>query len=66
MAAHVWALRPLSRVVLLMTHPAFRQPRHAGWGFDAIGLVGQVHNPDLRTFALIGILAGLTDLLAEG
>jgi hypothetical protein len=20
--------------VLLMTHPAFRQPRHAGWGFD--------------------------------
>jgi SAM-dependent methyltransferase len=29
-----WALRPTSRVVLLMTHPAFRQPRHAGWGFD--------------------------------
>ena len=29
-----WALRPSSRVVLLMTHPAFRQPRHAGWGFD--------------------------------
>lgn len=29
-----WALRPASRVVLLMTHPAFRQPRHAGWGFD--------------------------------
>ena len=23
-----------SRVVLLMTHPAFRQPRHSGWGFD--------------------------------
>lgn len=29
-----WALKPRSRVVLLMTHPAFRQPRHSGWGFD--------------------------------
>jgi SAM-dependent methyltransferase len=29
-----WALRTTSRVVLFMTHPAFRQPRHAGWGFD--------------------------------
>jgi ubiquinone/menaquinone biosynthesis C-methylase UbiE len=29
-----WALGPASRVVLLMTHPAFRQPRHSGWGFD--------------------------------
>ena len=29
-----WALRSTSRVVLFMTHPAFRQPRHAGWGFD--------------------------------
>ena len=29
-----WALRQESRVVLLMTHPAFRQPRHSGWGFD--------------------------------
>jgi ubiquinone/menaquinone biosynthesis C-methylase UbiE len=29
-----WALRPESRVVVLMTHPAFRQPRHSGWGFD--------------------------------
>jgi SAM-dependent methyltransferase len=29
-----WALRPVSRVVLLMTHPAFRQPRHSGWGVD--------------------------------
>jgi ubiquinone/menaquinone biosynthesis C-methylase UbiE len=29
-----WALKPLSRVVLLMTHPAFRQPRHSGWGYD--------------------------------
>ena len=29
-----WALRPAARVVLLMTHPAFRQPRHSGWGVD--------------------------------
>jgi SAM-dependent methyltransferase len=29
-----WALRRTSRVVMFMTHPAFRQPRHAGWGFD--------------------------------
>jgi ubiquinone/menaquinone biosynthesis C-methylase UbiE len=29
-----WALKPTSRVVLLMTHPAFRQPRHSGWGLD--------------------------------
>lgn len=29
-----WALAPISRVVLLMTHPAFRQARHSGWGFD--------------------------------
>jgi hypothetical protein len=30
----------------------------------AIALVTQVHKSDLRTFALIGILAGLTDLIA--
>ena len=29
-----WALKPASRAVLLMTHPAFRQPRHSGWGTD--------------------------------
>jgi SAM-dependent methyltransferase len=29
-----WALAPAARVVLLMTHPAFRQPRHSGWGYD--------------------------------
>lgn len=29
-----WALRPSARVVLVMTHPAFRQPRHSGWGTD--------------------------------
>ncbi len=27
-------LRPTARVVVLMTHPSFRQPRHSGWGFD--------------------------------
>jgi hypothetical protein len=29
-----WALRPTSRIVMLMTHPAFRVRRHSGWGFD--------------------------------
>jgi SAM-dependent methyltransferase len=29
-----WALAARARAVLLMTHPAFRQPRHSGWGFD--------------------------------
>jgi hypothetical protein len=29
-----WALKPVSRVAILMTHPAFRQPRHSGWGVD--------------------------------
>ena len=29
-----WALASESRVVLVMTHPAFRQPRHSGWGHD--------------------------------
>ena len=29
-----WVLRPSGRVVVVMTHPAFRQPRHSGWGFD--------------------------------
>jgi ubiquinone/menaquinone biosynthesis C-methylase UbiE len=28
-------LRPTARIVIVMTHPAFRQPRHAGWGYDA-------------------------------
>ena len=32
--AVAWALRADGRVVMLMTHPAFRQPRHSGWGFD--------------------------------
>lgn len=29
-----WAVSATGRVVILMTHPAFRQPRHSGWGFD--------------------------------
>ena len=29
-----WAVRPTGTIVLLMTHPAFHQPRHSGWGFD--------------------------------
>ena len=29
-----WALRPGGRMVLLMTHPAFRVPRQSGWGWD--------------------------------
>ena len=33
-AGVAWALRPRARVVLVMTHPAFRQPRHSGWGTD--------------------------------
>lgn len=28
-------LKSTSRIVMLMTHPAFRQPRHSGWGEDA-------------------------------
>jgi SAM-dependent methyltransferase len=29
-----WALKPGGRVVLLLTHPAFRVPRQSGWGWD--------------------------------
>jgi ubiquinone/menaquinone biosynthesis C-methylase UbiE len=29
-----WALKQGGRVVVLMTHPAFRVPRQSGWGFD--------------------------------
>lgn len=32
--ATAWALRDGGRVVLLMTHPAFRIPRQSGWGWD--------------------------------
>jgi SAM-dependent methyltransferase len=34
LASAAWALRPSGRIVVLMTHPAFRQPRHSGWGYD--------------------------------
>ncbi len=27
-------LRPQARIVILMTHPAFRIPRQSGWGYD--------------------------------
>jgi len=33
-ASAAWALRQRSRIVILMTHPAFRVPRHSGWGVD--------------------------------
>jgi len=29
-----WALRATARIVIVMTHPAFRIPRHSGWGMD--------------------------------
>jgi SAM-dependent methyltransferase len=34
LASASWAVATPGRVVIVMTHPAFRQPRHAGWGFD--------------------------------
>lgn len=34
LASAAWALRSSGRIVMLMTHPAFRQPRHSGWGYD--------------------------------
>jgi SAM-dependent methyltransferase len=33
-AGAAWALKPRGRVVLLLTHPAFRVPRQSGWGWD--------------------------------
>ena len=34
LASASWAVGEHGRVVIVMTHPSFRQPRHAGWGFD--------------------------------
>lgn len=34
LASVAWALRPAGRIAILMMHPAFRQPRHSGWGYD--------------------------------
>jgi ubiquinone/menaquinone biosynthesis C-methylase UbiE len=34
LASASWAVAEHGRIVIVMTHPAFRQPRHAGWGFD--------------------------------
>lgn len=34
LASAAWALRPGGRLVLLVTHPAFRVPRQSGWGWD--------------------------------
>ncbi len=34
LASAARALKPGGRVVLLLTHPAFRVPRQSGWGFD--------------------------------
>ena len=34
LACASWALRPAGRIVILLTHPAFRVPRQSGWGWD--------------------------------
>jgi SAM-dependent methyltransferase len=34
LASIPWALKDGGRVVLLLTHPAFRVPRQSGWGWD--------------------------------
>jgi SAM-dependent methyltransferase len=34
LASAAWALKPGGRLVMLLTHPAFRVPRQSGWGWD--------------------------------
>lgn len=34
LASAAWALREGGRLVMLLTHPAFRVPRQSGWGWD--------------------------------
>jgi SAM-dependent methyltransferase len=34
LASAAWALKPDGRLVMLLTHPAFRVPRQSGWGWD--------------------------------
>lgn len=34
LASAAWALKPGGRIVMLLTHPAFRVPRQSGWGWD--------------------------------
>jgi SAM-dependent methyltransferase len=34
LAGAAWALKQQGRVVLVLTHPAFRIPRQSGWGWD--------------------------------
>jgi ubiquinone/menaquinone biosynthesis C-methylase UbiE len=33
-ASAAYVLRPMGRLVILMTHPCFRIPRQSGWGWD--------------------------------
>jgi ubiquinone/menaquinone biosynthesis C-methylase UbiE len=34
LASAGWAVGPEGRIVILMSHPSFREPRHSGWGYD--------------------------------
>jgi len=51
--ALAWALRARSRIVMVMTHPAFRQPRHSGWLDDPTrGLASRRVDAYLRPMAV--------------
>ncbi len=46
-------LKPRARVVLVLTHPAFRVPRHSGWVADASrGIVSRRVDAYLRSMAV--------------